>query len=184
MSGSSRPSAFVTKFSANGSSLVYSTYLGGNGTDEGYAIAVDSNFEAYVTGSTSSPNFPTTSGAYQAICSPAGGSRRGGKLRFYGRVGIVAKLNASGTGLVYSTFLSGEDGSTASAIAVDSTGRAYVAGNVEGYCRTGYSYTCFPTTTGAVIGSSQVLQAGPQNAFVSVFDPPDQSCSIPRSSAI
>jgi hypothetical protein len=63
------------------------------------------------------------------------------------------------------------DGSTASAIVVDSTGRPYVAGNVEGYCRTGFSYTCFPTTTGAVIGSSQDLQAGPQNAFVSVFDP-------------
>jgi hypothetical protein len=172
MSGSNWPSAFVTKFSPNGSSLVYSTYLGGNGLDYGYAISVDSNLEAYVTGSTSSPNFPTTAGAYQTICSPASGSQEVASCSgLTDASSFVTKLNASGTGLVYSTFLSGVDGSTASAIVVDSTGRAYVAGNVEGYCRTGFSYTCFPTTTGAVIGSSQVLQAGPQNAFVSVFDP-------------
>jgi len=174
MSGSSWPSVFVTKFSPNGGSLVYSTYLGGNGLDYGYAIAVDSNFEAYVTGSTSSPNFPTTAGAYQTICSPEEGTSGSEAASCSGVTdpsAFVTKLNASGTGLVYSTFLSGVDGSTASAIAVDSTGRAYVAGNVEGYCRTGFSYTCFPTTTGAVIGSTQVLQAAPQNAFVSVFDP-------------
>jgi hypothetical protein len=172
MSGSNWPSVFVTKFSPNGGSLVYSTYLGGNGLDYGYAIAVDSNLEAYVTGSTSSPNFPTTAGAYQTICSPAGGSQEVASCSGLTDTStFVTKLNASGTGLVYSTFLSGVDGSTASAIAVDSTGRTYVVGNVEGYCRTGYAYTCFPTTTGAVIGSTQVLQAAPQNAFASVFDP-------------
>ena len=64
------PSAFVTKFSPDGSSLVYSTYLGGNGYDYIYAIAVDSSGNAYVTGQTNSPNFPVTTGAYQTVCSP------------------------------------------------------------------------------------------------------------------
>ncbi len=65
------PSAFVTKFSPDGSSLVYSTYLGGNGYDYAYAIAVDSSGNAYVTGETDSPDFPATAGAYQTVCSPA-----------------------------------------------------------------------------------------------------------------
>ena len=64
------PTAFVTKFSPDGTSLVYSTYLGGNGSDYAYAIAVDSNNNAYVTGETNSNQFPITSGAYQTICSP------------------------------------------------------------------------------------------------------------------
>jgi len=61
-------SVFVTKFSPDGKSLVYSTYLGGNGEDYGYAIAVDANGNAYVTGSTTSPDFPVTPGAYQTVC--------------------------------------------------------------------------------------------------------------------
>src|ERR1035438_10514094 len=64
------PSAFVTKFSPDGSSLVYSTYLGGNGYDYAYAIAVDSSGSAYVTGETDSPDFPATAGAYQTVCDP------------------------------------------------------------------------------------------------------------------
>ena len=57
--------AFVTKLNPTGSALVYSTYLGGSGVDDGHGIAVDAVGNAYVTGTTTSPNFPTTAGAFQ-----------------------------------------------------------------------------------------------------------------------
>jgi hypothetical protein len=109
-------SAFVTKFSPDGSSLVYSTYLGGDVNDEGYAIAVDSSGSAYVTGETNSSKFPTTAGAYQPV-------------NVSNISAFVTKLNSTGTALVYSTFLGGKSNAYATAIAVDSTGRAYIAGN-------------------------------------------------------
>jgi hypothetical protein len=105
--------------------LVYSTYLGGNGFDQGYAIAVDSLGSAYVTGKTAAPNFPTTPGAFQT-------SFNGGDALF------VAKLNPQGTALVYSTYINGASGN---GIAVDSAGNAYVTGEA--------STLNFPTTPGA-----------------------------------
>src|SRR5208283_3574796 len=86
--------AFVTKFNASGSALLYSTYLGGNNSDGGQGISVDSSGNAYVTGYTSSPNFPTTSGAYQTAL---GGSENA----------FVTKLNSSGSALLYSTYFGG-----------------------------------------------------------------------------
>lgn len=182
MSGSNWTSVFVTKFSADGSSLVYSTYLGGNGYDYGYAIAVDSSGSAFVTGSTTSPDFPTTAGAYQTICSPQAdlnAQEVSGCSSFYNSSAFVTKLNAAGTGLVYSTFLGGYENVEAYAIALDAAGRAYIGGNVQESCqgvtgsKTGevYPYTCFPTTTGAVISGTAIPGNGPQLAFVSVFDP-------------
>jgi uncharacterized protein (TIGR03437 family) len=165
------PSAYVTKFSPDGTSLVYSTYLGGNGTEEAFGIAVDINGEAYVTGMTNSVNFPTTAGAYQTVCDPLAsnlpppypaGCNSGNSSAF------VTKLNATGTGLVYSTFLSGN----ATGIAVDSAGRAYVAGWEAQNCQTSYTYqACFPITSGAVIGGSLTTGGSPQYGYVSVFDP-------------
>jgi hypothetical protein len=184
MSGSNWTSVFVTKFSADGSSLVYSTYLGGNGYDYGYAIAVDSNGEAFVTGSTTSPDFPTTAGAYQTICSPQNDAYKGYQedsscSSFYNPSVFVTKLNAAGTGLVYSTFLGGHGSSIAYAIALDAAGHAYIGGTVQETCdsvwgsTTGevYPYSCFPTTTGAVISGTALPNAGHVFAFVSVFDP-------------
>jgi uncharacterized protein (TIGR03437 family) len=168
------PSAFVTKFSQDGSSLVYSTYLGGNGYDYIYAIAVDSSGEAYVTGQTNSPNFPITAGAYQTICDtvpyntgqqPTSGCNSSNISAF------VTKLNATGTGIVYSTFLGGYAYAYATAIAVDSAGRAYIAGNEEESCNPSYTYQgCFPTTNGAVIGGNRTVGGSPQYAFVAAFD--------------
>jgi uncharacterized protein (TIGR03437 family) len=149
-------SAFVTKFSPDGSSLVYSTYLGGNVNDEAYAIAVDSSGSAYVTGETNSASFPTTAGAYQTV--------NAGNISAF-----VTKLNSTGTGLVYSTFLGGANNAYATAIAVDGAGRAYIAGDESEYC-TPYQ-SCFPTTSGAVIGGNQTGGGSPQYAFVTVFDP-------------
>jgi uncharacterized protein (TIGR03437 family) len=149
-------SAFVTKFSPDGRSLVYSTYLGGDVNDEGCAIAVDSSGSAYVTGETNSPKFPTTAGAYQPVYASNISA-------------FVTKLNSTGTGLVYSTFLGGANNAYATAIAVDGAGRAYIAGNESEYCTP--SQSCFPTTSGAVIGGNQTGGGSPQYAFVTAFDP-------------
>jgi hypothetical protein len=169
------PSAFVTKFSPDGSSLVYSTYLGGNGYDYIYAIAVDSGGNAYVTGQTNSANFPVTSGAYQTICDPNPTNQPPPYTAtcYSSNVSaFVTKLNATGTGLVYSTFLGGYAYDYATAIAVDSAGRAYIAGNEDEYCSTSYTFQgCFPTTSGAVIGGNRTGGGSPQYAFVAAFDP-------------
>src|SRR5208337_2585432 len=85
--------AFVTKLNAAGSALVYSTYLGGGRGDYGNSIAVDSSGNAYVTGSTSSTDFPAV--------NPLQATTRGPYNTF------VAKLNAAGSALVYSTYLGG-----------------------------------------------------------------------------
>ncbi|MGO9275551.1 MAG: SBBP repeat-containing protein [Terriglobia bacterium] len=169
------PTAFVTKFSPDGNSLVYSTYLGGNGYDLAYAIAVDSHGDAYVTGQTDSPNFPTTSGAYQTICDEAPYSPPETPSSACGSSNVsafVTELNSTGTGLVYSTFLGGYAYAYATAIAVDTAGRAYVAGNEDEYCSTDYVYQgCFPTTSGAVISGNETGGRSPQYAFVAAFDP-------------
>ncbi|MBI5445249.1 MAG: SBBP repeat-containing protein, partial [Deltaproteobacteria bacterium] len=88
------PDAFVSKLNPTGTGLVYSTFLGGSSGDRGYGIAVDASGNAFVTGYTTSSNFPTTAGAYD---STANG--------YYDA--FVTKLNPTGTGLVYSTFLGG-----------------------------------------------------------------------------
>jgi uncharacterized protein (TIGR03437 family) len=165
------PSAFVTKFSPDGSSLVYSTYLGGDGSDYVYAIAVDSSGNAYVTGETDSPDFPVTNGAYQTVCDPDPSTYKA--TCYDGNISaFVTKLNPTGTGLVYSTFLGGYAYAYATAIAVDSAGRAYIAGNEEESCSTSYKFQpCFPTTNGAVIGGNRTVGGSPQYAFVSAFDP-------------
>jgi hypothetical protein len=106
--------AFVSKLNADGSELVYSTYLGGGDADVGRGIAVDAT-GAYVVGSTASANFPTAN-ALQAA-KGAGATTDA----------FVAKLNISGA-LVYSTYLGGDLADTAFAVAVES-GRAYVAGS-------------------------------------------------------
>ena len=185
-SNSRAPTTFVTKFSPNGTSLAYSTYLGGSGADYAYAIAVDSNGNAYVTGQTFSNDFPITSGAYNPFCAggPKGGPSPNPEISTCSPAGpnsaYVTKLNATGTALVYSTFLGGYGSQYGVGIAVDAAGRAYVAGVSGTSCDDGtptdpagpYPYTCFPTTTGAVIGGTTPNGGdAPQYSFISVFDP-------------
>ena len=125
--GVSGANAFVTKFNADGSGLVYSTYLGGSGFDTAVGIAVDSSGSAYVTGSTTSTDFPTLN-PFQATNHAA---NPGVSNAF------ITKLNAAGTALEYSTYLGGSGASdsaesdSAAAIAVDSSGNAYVAGRTN-----------------------------------------------------
>jgi uncharacterized protein (TIGR03437 family) len=141
---------------------------------------VDSSGSAYVTGLTTSPNFPITAGAYQAVCAPipnnSGETIASSNCNSQDWNVFVTKLNPAGTALAYSTFLGGY-GSWAQgwAIAVDSAGRAYVAGIETDTCSDKLAYysfpSCFPTTAGAVIGGSQPIGGDPQFAFVAVFDP-------------
>ena len=112
--GPSFGDAFVTKVSASGNALVYSTYLGGSDDEFGEHIAVDASGNAYVTGLTDSTNFPTAS-PFQAAF---GGNRDA----------FVTKLNAAGNTLVYSTYLGGSADDDSRGIAVDAAGNAYLAG--------------------------------------------------------
>jgi hypothetical protein len=129
--------AFITKLNKGGSSFAFSTYLGGSGDDRGWAIAVDSDLNIYVAGSTLTPcapasttttmcnptdTFPTTPGAFQ----PLNTSQSPG----YSDV-FVTKLNYIGNALTYSTLLGGALTDSPAGIAVDSSGDAYVTGYTE-----------------------------------------------------
>jgi hypothetical protein len=133
--------AFISKLNAAGSALVYSTYLGGKSCSWGLGIAVDASDNVYVTGQTSSSNFPVTSGAFQT-------SKHGTFDAF------VAKLNAAGSGLLYSTFLGGSNGEQGTAITFDASGSAYVTGWTRS--------SDFPITPGAI----QTTLVGAQDAFI------------------
>ncbi len=109
--------AFVTKLSADGSTIVYSRSIGGNGTDFAYSVAVDGAGNAYATGSTTSTNFPSI-GAPESL---AGLLSSG----LYSQAAFVTEINPAGTSLVYSTLFGGGSDSGAG-IAVDSTGSAYI----------------------------------------------------------
>jgi hypothetical protein len=130
--------AFVTKFDPGGSALVYSTYLGGTGSDNGWGIAADSTGAAYVAGQTGSTDFPTV--------NPFQAARRGGSDAF------VTKLNPSGSAR-YSTYLGGNRGERGFGIAVDAAGAAWVTGDTES--------TDFPTAN-----PLQAANAGFFDAFV------------------
>ncbi|MDQ1336313.1 MAG: hypothetical protein QG552_3263, partial [Thermodesulfobacteriota bacterium] len=106
--------AFITKLSSTGSALSYSTYLGGTDVDSGYGIAVDASGNAYVTGQTYSNNFPTL-GPFQAAVGGLSDA-------------FITKLSSAGNTLSFSTYLGGSGADYGSDIAVDASGRAYVAG--------------------------------------------------------
>lgn len=113
---------FVTKLNPTGSALVYSTFLGGNGYDEAWAIAVDEAGHAYVAGDTTSTNFPTTPGAFQTDYRTGSSVTREGDV-------FVVKFNLAGSGLVYGTYLGGTDHDLGFGLDVDGQGRAYVTGS-------------------------------------------------------
>ena len=116
---------FVAKISAQGT-IVYATFLGGSLRDGAVAIAVDSTGAAYVAGGTASADFPTTANAPQKAYKGQGSIGTLGDLN-YGDA-FVSKLNAAGSALVYSTFVGGSADETASDIAIDSAGNAYITG--------------------------------------------------------
>jgi len=128
----------VAKLNPAGTALEYCTYMGGSDDDRAYGIAVDSSGAAYVTGTTTSPNFPTRSAEQSSL----EGSRNA----------FVFKLNPAGDILLYSTFLGGSGADTANAIAVDAAGNAYVVGDT--------------TSLNFPANGFQTSNAGGQDAFV------------------
>ena len=115
--GGGNSDAFVTKLNSSGNTLTYSTYLGGSGDDIGNDIAVDSSANAYVTGNTSSSDFPTQN-PYQSSKDGSGDA-------------FVTKLSSGGSTLIYSTYLGGSKYEQSFAIAVDGSGNAYVTGQTN-----------------------------------------------------
>ena len=108
---------FISKISADGSALVYSTYLGGSLDDYSYDITVDQNGNAFVTGYTTSTDYPTSGGAYQTDQ--------------FGNDAFVTKLNSTGNGLIYSTYLGGSNHEEAFGIDLDNNGEAYITGYTQ-----------------------------------------------------
>jgi hypothetical protein len=137
--------AFVAKVNAAGTALLYCGYIGGSGDDVGFAIAVDSSGNAYVTGRTSSTEatFPVTVGP--------GLTYNGGLFDAF-----AAKVNAAGTALLYCGYIGGSGADYGFAIAVDGSGNAYVTG------RTNSNEATFPVT----VGPGLTYKGGLYDAFV------------------
>ncbi|MCX6636456.1 MAG: SBBP repeat-containing protein [Acidobacteria bacterium] len=131
--------AFVAKLAPTGGSLIYSTFVGASGNDRAQAIAVDASGNAHIAGYTTSVTFPRVSAAQATF---------GGATDAF-----ASKLNASGSALVYSTYLGGSSNDTASGIAVDGSGNAYIAGQTQS--------SNFP-----VRSAYQTNKAGSGDAFV------------------
>lgn len=139
---------FVAELSVDGSSLVYSTFLGGSAQDEATSIAVDSLGNAYVAGDTESADFPVTAGAVQSTC---------GACAIAGTNMFVAKLSPNGTALLYSTFLGGNTVDMASGVGLDPSGNVYL---------TGYTQSPnFPVTPSGLLTSCPGSPCGPAAVF-------------------
>jgi hypothetical protein len=194
--------AFVAKISADGTQLIYATYLGGNNADEALAIAVDSGGNAYVTGDTYSNDFPLVN-PYQKLCSPTGQfdlttsrfvslrhsceAHPAGEPLVYS-AGVpdvfIAKLDPTGTQLLYSTFFGGSGNDSATGIGLDADGNIYIAGSTSSIYRpdAGFypngQFVAYPITPSAYENS--VPADNTQNAnyfmgFVAKFSPDGQS---------
>ncbi len=135
---------FVTKLDSTGTTILYSTYIGGAGDDTGYRISVDLSGNAYIAGDTISSNFPVQN-AYQSV-------KKAGSDAF------VAKLNPAGNTLLYSTFFGTDSPDSARGIAVDGSGNAYI---------TGYAGSGLPM----VNAQQATYGGGSSDAFVAKFSP-------------
>ncbi len=159
---------FVSKLNpaaSGAASLVYSTYIGGQSEDLANAVAVDSAGSAYVAGYTSSRDYPTTTGAYST-------TNPNGDVQFK-RLGVLTRLDAAGSMLIYSTYIGGSQDNAIDGVAADNAGDAYVTGQTTSPSTT----NDFPTTAGAFqtafqggTGSNDAVGTVDGDAFVSKFD--------------
>ena len=146
------PDAFLTRLNATGDSVDASTFLGGSGDDRGWGVALDPLGYVFLTGSTSSSDFPTTPGAFQR--SDPGGSSA-----------FLTRLSPDGSALVASTLLGGSDSERGQQVAIDGGGNAYVAGFTVS--------PDFPATPGAFdtrCGSDGRCDVGAPDAFIASFN--------------
>ena len=146
--------AFALELSSTGSTLMYSTYLGGTGSDVANGLALDSSGNAYLAGLTTSTDFPMVNAIQGTIAGTSNG--------------FVAKLNGSGNALSYSTYLGGGSNDFASAVAVDSSNNAYVTGATKNK-----TFPIFPPTNAfqTSCGTDGNCNGGLYDAFVSVINP-------------
>jgi len=151
---------FVTKFSSDGDSLLFSTYLGGSGFDIIQSMVIDDSNYVYLTGQTSSTDFPTTSGCYQS-------SFGGRTSTSYWNSGdaFLTKMNPTGTGLVFSTYFGGAGDDAAYEINISPNKDIYIVGKT--------SSSNFPVTEGSIIFNYNVL--GATDGFIAKFDPSGNS---------
>jgi hypothetical protein len=150
--GSYPHDAFVAKLNAAGTGLVYATYLGGDGNDRAWSVALDANGTPWVAGETASTDMPVTSTGHRT-------SRYGGT----GSDAFAIRLSADGTQLLYGTYLGGAGVDVARAVALDGNGRAYVAGETTS--------ADYPVTPGAFQAAAPGGPAGSdKNGFVTKID--------------
>lgn len=141
---------FITKFSTVNQKIVYSTFVGGNSSENGYGIIVDNNGDAFVTGSTTSSNFPVTTNAYDK-------NQNGGIDAF------AFKLSPTGSDLIYSTFVGGIKDDEATCIAIDKSNAVYIVGKTNS--------DDFPT----YMGYDNSYNGGVEDGFVTKINPSGSS---------
>ncbi|MCA9949546.1 MAG: SBBP repeat-containing protein [Anaerolineales bacterium] len=148
--------AFIGKLSANGAELAFATYLGGSSDDHSWDVSIDGAGNSFITGQTSSSDFPVTADAFDT-------TQNGGDDAF------VAKLNANGSELAYATYFGGNSSDVGNALSIDEMGNAFIAGT------TGSSD--FPVTAGAF---DTTYNGGDFDAFVTklALEPVQQTYSI------
>ena len=155
--------AWVARLNETGSSLIYSTYLGGRNDELITSVALDATGNAYVAGITYSPNFPTSAGAFQTTFRGVENT----DFNLASGDGFVTKLSPAGA-MIYSTLLGGSGRDGVHAIAVDSAGNAYVCGMTDS--------TNFPATAGVVQAAYRGASSSPSlffrgDAFVAKLNP-------------
>ncbi len=164
---------FVAKLDPTGTVLLYGTYLGGGKDDIGYAVAVDGLGHAYVTGETHSTDFPVTDGAFDKTCGADGQCNAQVNA---GGAAFVTELNAAGSGVLYSTYLGGDETTRGFAIAVDAQGNAYVTGSTEH--NPPHPGNTFPVTSGAFSTTDPHLDGFMTKLSTNDANPLTNQCTI------
>ena len=152
---------YVTKFAKNGDSLVFSTFLGGNGSDLIHSMTLDASNNIYITGETRSTDFPVTAGCFQSTYAGNGS----GGYYWNGGDAFLTKMNPTGTSLIFSTYVGGYEADAAYEVALSPSQDIYIVGKTAS--------GNFPVTAGSPIFNYNVL--GANDGFICKFKPDGKS---------